>query len=51
MAALLQEPWSGGTVVELEGPLRVTLNEIAAAFTTVVGRQVQTQIVPRDSWE
>ena len=29
-AALLQEPWSGHRVVELEGPHRVTPNEIAS---------------------
>jgi uncharacterized protein YbjT (DUF2867 family) len=50
-AALLQEPWSGHRVVELEGPHRVTPNEIAAAFTNVLDRSVQMQIVPRDSWE
>ena len=50
-AALLQEPWSGHRVVELEGPHRVTPNEIAAAFAKVLGRSVQMQIVPRDSWE
>ncbi len=50
-AALLQEPWSGHRVVELEGPHRVTPKEIAAAFTKVLGRPVQMQIVPRDSWE
>ena len=38
-------------MVELEGPHRVTPNEIAAAFTKVLGRSVQMQIVPRDSWE
>ena len=50
-AALLQEPWSSHRVVELEGPHRVTPNEIAAAFTKVLGRLVQMQIVPRDSWD
>ena len=50
-AALLQEPWIGHRVVELEGPHRVTPNEIAAAFTKLLGRPVQMQMVPRDSWE
>jgi uncharacterized protein YbjT (DUF2867 family) len=50
-AALLQEPWSGHRVVELEGPRRVTPDEIAATFTKVLGRPVRAQIVPRDSWE
>jgi len=35
----------------LEGPHRVTPNEIAAAFTKLLGRPVQMQNVPRDSWE
>ena len=50
-AALLQEPWNGHRVVELEGPHRVTPNEIAAAFTKLLGRPVQMQMVPRNSWE
>jgi NAD(P)H dehydrogenase (quinone) len=49
-AALLQEPWNGHRVVELEGPDRVTPNEIAAAFTKILGRSVQMQSVPRNSW-
>jgi len=50
-AALLQEPWNGHRVVELEGPHRVTPNEIAAAFAKILGRPVQMQSVPRNSWE
>jgi len=50
-AALLQEPWSGHRIVELEGPRRVSPDEIAATFTKVLGRPVRAQIVPRDSWE
>ncbi len=50
-AALLQEPWSGHRIVELEGPRPVTPDEIAATFTKVLGRPVRAQIVPRDSWE
>lgn len=49
-AALLQESGNGHRVVELEGPRRVTPNEIAAAFTNVLGRSVRMQIVPRNSW-
>jgi NAD(P)H dehydrogenase (quinone) len=50
-AGLLQERWNGHRVVELEGPRRVTPNEIAAAFTKLLGRLVRMQVVPRDSWE
>jgi uncharacterized protein YbjT (DUF2867 family) len=49
-AALLQESGNGHRVVELEGPRRVTPNEIAAAFTDVLGRSARMQIVPRNSW-
>jgi NAD(P)H dehydrogenase (quinone) len=48
---LLQEKWSGHRVVELEGPHRVTPNEIAAAFTGLLGRPVRMDTVPRATWE
>jgi NAD(P)H dehydrogenase (quinone) len=50
-AALLQEPWSGHHVVELEGPQRVAPNEIAAAFTRLLGKSVRMEVVSRESWE
>jgi uncharacterized protein YbjT (DUF2867 family) len=50
-AELMQATWAGHRVVELEGPKRVTPNEIAAAFTKVLGHPVRMEAVPRDSWE
>jgi uncharacterized protein YbjT (DUF2867 family) len=50
-AELLQESWSGVRVVELEGPERVSPNDIAAGFRRVLGREVRADIVPRDTWE
>ena len=50
-AALLQETWSGHRVVELEGPHRVTPNEIAATFSRLLGHPVKMDVVPRDTWE
>jgi NAD(P)H dehydrogenase (quinone) len=50
-ADLIREGWSGVRVVELEGPYRVSPNDLADAFTSVVGRQVQAVPVPRESWE
>ena len=50
-AALLQETWSGHRVVELEGPRRVTPNEIAATFAKLLGSSVRMEVVPRESWE
>jgi uncharacterized protein YbjT (DUF2867 family) len=50
-ADLLRQTWTGARVVELEGPRRVTPNDIAAAFERILGRPVRAQIVPRDSWD
>lgn len=50
-AQLLQETWSGRRVVELEGPGRVTPNEMAAALARVLRRPVRAEAVARDAWE
>jgi NAD(P)H dehydrogenase (quinone) len=50
-AELLQETWSGLRTVELEGPQRVTPNEIAATFAKLLGRPVRMEAVPRETWE
>jgi NAD(P)H dehydrogenase (quinone) len=50
-AELLQETWSGPRVVELEGPHRVTPNQIAAIFADLLDHTVKAEVVPRDSWE
>ena len=50
-ADLIQEDWSGVRVVELEGPRRVTPNDIADAFASVIGKPVRAVPVPRESWE
>jgi NAD(P)H dehydrogenase (quinone) len=50
VAELLQETWSGQRVVELEGPRRVTPNQLAAAFADALGRPVRAEAVPRESW-
>ncbi len=47
---LLREDWSGTRVVELEGPARVSPNDIARAFTTALGHPVSVEIVPRETW-
>ncbi len=49
-AALLQETWSGRRIVELEGPRRVTPNEIARGFSGILGRPVRMEAVPRETW-
>ncbi|MGV7209888.1 NAD(P)H-binding protein [Oxalobacteraceae bacterium A2-2] len=48
---LLQESWRGVRVVELEGPARVSPDDIAASFSRLLGHPVQAEAVPRGSWE
>jgi NAD(P)H dehydrogenase (quinone) len=50
-AEVLEQRWTGRRVVELEGPHRVSPNEIATAFADVLGHAVRVEVVPRDSWE
>jgi len=50
-AALLREDWMGMRVVELEGAARVSPNDLARAFATVLERPVRVETVPRESWE
>jgi uncharacterized protein YbjT (DUF2867 family) len=50
-AALLQETWMGRRIVELEGPRRITPNQIAATLTKILDRPVRMEAVPRDTWE
>jgi NAD(P)H dehydrogenase (quinone) len=50
-AELLQETWTGRRIIELEGPARVTPNQIAATFAEIFGHPVRAQAVPRQTWE
>jgi len=50
-AELLQENWAGRQVIELEGPTRVTPNEIAATFAEIIGHPVRAEAVSRQTWE
>jgi NAD(P)H dehydrogenase (quinone) len=50
-AELLRGSWKGRRIVELEGPHRVTPNEIAAVFADLLGRPVRVEAVPRETWE
>jgi uncharacterized protein YbjT (DUF2867 family) len=50
-ADLLQQTWSGVRIVELEGPRRVSPNDLASAFARVVGRPVRAEVVDRQIWE
>ncbi|MGA7781636.1 MAG: NmrA family NAD(P)-binding protein [Paraburkholderia sp.] len=50
-AQLLQQTWNGVRIVELEGPRRVSPNDIAATFAQILGRPVRAEVVARDTWE
>jgi len=50
-AQLLQETLTGRQVVELEGPRRMTPNEIAATLAELLCRPVRSESVPRGIWE
>jgi uncharacterized protein YbjT (DUF2867 family) len=50
-AELIQEDWTGLRIVELEGPCRVTPNDLADAFASVIGKPVRAVPVPRESWD
>ena len=54
-AELLQETSRGKKighrVIELEGPQRVTPNEVASIFARLLSRPVIVEAVPRETWE
>jgi NAD(P)H dehydrogenase (quinone) len=50
-AKLIQEDWTDTRIVELEGPRRVSPNDLAAAFAKVLGTPVRAETVPRETWE
>jgi len=50
-AALLREDWTGKRVVNLEGPNRVSPDDIAAAFTRLLDKPVRAASVARGEWE
>jgi len=50
-AGLLQEKWEGHRVIELEGPTRLTPNQIATTLAKLLGKPVRMKVVPRESWD
>jgi len=50
-AGLLQEKWDGHRVIELEGPTRITPNQIATTLAKLLGKPVRMKVVPRESWD
>jgi uncharacterized protein YbjT (DUF2867 family) len=49
-ATLLQQDWTGRRIVELEGPARLTPNELVATFAKILGRPVEPRAVARETW-
>ena len=50
-AVLIREQWTNVRVVELEGPQRVSPNELAAAFAAALGHPVRAELVPHEQWD
>ncbi|WP_233861577.1 NmrA family NAD(P)-binding protein [Paraburkholderia adhaesiva] len=50
-AELLQQTWDGVRIVELEGPHRVSPNDLASAFARVLDRPARSEVVDRQNWE
>jgi uncharacterized protein YbjT (DUF2867 family) len=50
-AELLEQMWTGERVVELEGPRRVSPNDVAGTFSKLLGKPVRMELVPREKWE
>ncbi len=50
-ADLLLNPATASHAVELEGPQRITPNQVASTFAELLGRPVRAEAVPRASWE
>jgi NAD(P)H dehydrogenase (quinone) len=49
-AELLQQHWRGARFIELDGPRRVSPNDIAACFAKILGHPVRAEAVPRETW-
>ncbi|MFK4449023.1 uncharacterized protein YbjT (DUF2867 family) [Caballeronia udeis] len=50
-AELLQQTWSGVRIVELEGPRRVSPNDLALAFARALDRPVRAEVAGKETWE
>jgi NAD(P)H dehydrogenase (quinone) len=50
-ADLIQQATAKHSIAELEGPRRVSPNDLAHAFARALGKPVRAQAVPRDTWE
>jgi hypothetical protein len=46
----MTDAWIDRRIVELEGPARVSPDDIAAAFSVALRRNVRAEPVPRSAW-
>ncbi|MBA8876461.1 NmrA family NAD(P)-binding protein [Phyllobacterium myrsinacearum] len=49
-AQCMQDTWTGRRIIEIEGPARVSPNDIADAFSGILSHPVRVEIVPRETW-
>jgi len=50
-AELLQQNWGGPRIIELEGPSKVSPNDIANSFSKILQKPVRMEAVAHEQWE
>jgi uncharacterized protein YbjT (DUF2867 family) len=50
-ADLIRQDWTDTRIVELEGPVRVSPNDLAQAFSAALGGPVRVETLARERWE
>ena len=50
-ADLIRQDWTNTRIVELEGPVRVSPNDLAQAFSAALGGPVRVETLARERWE
>lgn len=50
-AEAMTEDWTGKRIIELHGPADYSPNDVAAAFASVLNRNVQAVAVPESEWQ
>ena len=51
VAQTMTEDWTGKRIIELHGAADYSPNDVAAAFATALGRDVQAVAVPESDWQ
>jgi len=50
-AELLQQSWDGQKIIELEGPCKISPNDIANSLSNILGKPIRMEAVPREQWK